>query len=135
MTKIGKCYLACVLLVVASLFSCKETRYRLNEVGAQSSIRAIRNAQTAYRSRQDRFGTLQELHSSGLIDAELASGVKDGYRIEVRVGQDSFTAIATPLEYNVTGSWSYYLDESGVIRGSSTKGKAPGKDDRPIRYQ
>lgn len=126
-----------LLIVVAGLPSCQQTRYRLNEVGAQSSLRLIRKAETAYRSqdRQNRFGTLQELHSSGLIDTDLASGAKNGYRFDVRVGKDSFTAIATPQEYNVTGSWSYYLDESGVIRGNVTKGKPPGVNDAPIRDQ
>ena len=137
-TKIRKCYLPCVLLiVVAGLPSCQQTRYRLNEVGAQSSLRLIRKAESAYRSKdqQSRFGTLQELHSSGLIDAALASGAKDGYRFDVRAGNDSFIAIATPHEYDVTGSWSYYLDESGIIRASVTKGRTPSINDAPIKDQ
>ena len=119
------------------LLSCEQTRYRLNEVNAQSSLRLIRKAESTYRSHdgQNRFGTLQELHSTGLIDAELASGTKNGYRYEVKVEKDSFTATATPLEYDVTGSWSYYVDESGVMRGSFTQGKLPGITDPPIRYQ
>lgn len=137
LTEISKCCLSCVLLiVVAGLSSCKETRSRLNEVAAQSSIRLIREAETIFRSHnQNRFGTLQELHSAGLIDAELASGTKLGYRYEVRVGKDSYTATAVPLEYDVTCSWSFYLDESGVIRGSPTKGRTAGIKDAPIRDQ
>jgi hypothetical protein len=78
LNEIGKSCLPCVLLiVVAGLLSCAQTRYRLNQVGAQSSLRLIRKAQTVYRSHnQNRFGTLQELHSADLIDAELASGTK-----------------------------------------------------------
>ena len=138
MAQAGKCCLSCVLLiVVACLLSCKETTCRLNEVGAQSSLRLIRKAESTYRSQdsQHRFGTLLELHARGLIEAELASGTKDGYRYQVNVGNDSFTAIATPLEYDVTGSWSFYVDESGVIRGSVTRGKLPDVNDRPVRYQ
>lgn len=138
LTKIGKSCLPFILLiVVAGLPSCQQTRSRLNEVSAESSLRLIRKAQIQYRSqnRENRFGTLQELHSSGLIDAGLASGAKNGYRFDVRVGKDSFTAIATPQEYDVTGSWSFYLDESGVIRGNVTKGKPPGVNDAPVRDQ
>ena len=138
LTNLNKCCLPCVLLIVATgLLSCKETRSRLNEVGAQSSIRLIRQAETTYRSQNDqyRFGTLQELHSSGLIDAELASGTKRGYRYDVRVGKGSYTATAVPVEYDVTGSWSFYLDESGVIRGSPTKGRPAGINDPPIKDQ
>lgn len=137
-TKISKgCLPFLLLIVMAGLPSCQQTRYRLNEIGAQSSLRLIRKAEATYRSQdgQNRFGTLQQLHSSGLIDADLASGAKNGYRFDVRVGKDSFTAIATPQEYDVTGSWSYYLDESGVIRGNVTKGKLPGINDAPIRDQ
>jgi hypothetical protein len=129
--------LHCILLiVVAGLLSCKETRSRLNEVGAQSSLRSIRKAQTTYRSHnQNRFGTLQELHSADLIDAELATGTKSGYQYDVRVGKDSYTATAVPVEYDITGSWSFYLDESGVIRGSPTKGRPAGITDAPIKDQ
>lgn len=137
LTNIGKCSLPCVVLfIVAGLLSCAQTRLRLNEVGAESSLRLIRKAQSVYRSHnQNRFGTLQELHSADLIDAELAGGTKDGYRFDVRAGQDSYTATAVPLEYDVTGSWSFYLDESGVIRGTPTKGKTPDVNDRPISDQ
>lgn len=126
-----------LLIVVAGLLSCAQTRYRLNEISAQSSLRAIRKAETTYRSQdpQNRFGTLQELHSSGLIEVDLASGTKDGYRYDVQVSKDSFSATATPLEYDVTGSWSFYLDESGIIRGRTTKGRLPDVNDAPIRYQ
>jgi hypothetical protein len=136
--KIGKRCLLCVLLmIVAGLASCKETRYRLNEVSAQSSLRLIRKAETIYRSQdqQHRFGTLQELHASGLIDADLASGTKAGYRYDLRAGKDSFTAIATPLDYDVTGSWSYYLDELGIIRANITKGRPANINDAPIKDQ
>ena len=138
LTNLDKSCLPCVLLIiVASLSSCAETRSRLNEVGAQSSIRLIRKAETIYRSQNDRnrFGTLQDLHSGNLIDAELASGTKRGYRFDVRVGKDSYTTTAVPLEYDVTGSWSFYVDESGVIRGSPTKGRPPGVNDAPIKDQ
>ena len=135
--EIRKCRLFCVLLiVVAGLLSCAQTRLRLNEVGAESSLGAIRKAETNYRSQnQNRFGTLQELHSAGLVDAELASGTKRGYRYDVRARNDSYTATAVPVEYDVTGSWSFYLDESGVIRGSASKGRTAGADDAPVRNQ
>jgi hypothetical protein len=138
-TEIRKLRLLCILVIVLAglLLSCKQTRYRLNEVSAQSSLRLIRKSESIYRSqdRQNRFGTLQQLHSSGLIDGGLASGTKDGYRYDLRVGTDSFSATATPLEYDVTGSWSYYLDESGIIRASITKDRPAGVNDAPIREQ
>lgn len=66
---------------------------------------------------------------------QLASGTKRGYRYDLSVGQGSYTVTAVPVEYEVTGSWSFYLDESGVIRGSPTKGKTPDINDRPISDQ
>lgn len=137
-TNLHKSCLPYVLLIVLpGLSSCNETRSRLNEVGAQSSLRSIRKAETIYRSQNDqnRFGTLQELHSASLIDAELASGTYRGYRYDIRIGKDSYIATAVPLEYDVTGSWSFYLDESGVIRGSPTKGRPASINDAPIKDQ
>ena len=100
-------------------------------------MRLIRKAQNTYRSqnRQNVFATLQELHSSSLIDAELADGTKGGYRYDVRVGKDAYSVTAVPLEYDVTGSWSFYLDQSGVIRASITKGRPADSNDAPIRDQ
>jgi competence protein ComGC len=137
LTKIGKCSLPWVVLItVAGLLSCAQTRLRLNQVGAESSLKLIRKAQSVYRlQNENRFGTLQELHAAGLIDAELASGTKGGYRYDLRAAQDSYTATAVPVEYDVTGSWSFYLDQSGVIRGSPTRGRTAGVNDPPIRYQ
>ena len=135
LTKIKKC-LPCLLIVLVGLSSCRETRSRLNEVVAQSSLRLIRKAETTYRSNnQNRFGTPQELHAAGLIDAELASGTNQGYRYDLRAGDDSYAVTAVPVEYGVTGDWSFYLDESGVIRGSPTKGRTAGIKDAPIRDQ
>lgn len=127
----------CLLIVVTGCLSCSQMTYRLNEVGAQSSLKLIRKAQTTYRSQdpQGRFGTLRDLHSKGLIDQELAGGIKSGYRFDIQVRNDSFAATATPLEYNVSGSWSFYLDESGVIRGTVRQGKAATVNDNPVRYQ
>ncbi|HEX7774019.1 MAG TPA: hypothetical protein VF435_16470 [Pyrinomonadaceae bacterium] len=100
-------------------------------------MRLIRKAETIYRSQnnRNRFGTLQELHSACLIDAELASGTNRGYQYDIRVGKDSYTVTAVPLEYDVTGSWSFYLDESGVVRGSPTKGRTASINDSPIKDQ
>src|SRR5215217_4300637 len=109
-SKVGKCFLWCVLLfVVTCLLSCKQMTCRLNEVGAQSSIRSIREAENTYRSQdgKNRFGTLLQLHARDLIDGKLASGTKDGYCYQVNVRNETFTAIATPLDYDVTGSWSF----------------------------
>lgn len=119
------------------MLSCTQTRCRLNEVGAQSSIRLIRDAESTYRSQdpQNRFGTLLQLYARDLIDGKLASGVKDGYRYQVNVGNNYFTATATPLEYDVTGSWSFYVDQSGLVRGSVTQGKLPGVNDAAVRDQ
>ena len=131
-----QCFLLC-LMVIAIVLSCRETTSRLNEIGAQSSLRLIRKAEVIYRSRDGlgRFGTLPELYSSGLIDEELARGIKNGYRYELEVRSGAFTAIATPIEYNVSGTWTFYLDESGVIRGHASKDKRPNVQDAPIRDQ
>jgi hypothetical protein len=100
------------------------------------SLRDIRVAESTYRTKNsmNQFGTLEQLHAGDPIDAELASGTKDEYRYKLELRERSFHVTAEPLKYNLTGTWSYYLDESGVIRVFVTRGKHPDVCDPPIRY-
>ena len=75
-----------------------------------------------------RYETLKELHKTGLIDAALGSGSKAGYRFELAALETSFKLTAIPVQYAETGDWSFYLDESGVIRGHTSNREATADD-------
>jgi hypothetical protein len=94
----------------------------MNIESALNSLRLLRVAEESYRFKLEhhRYGTLEELYNAGLIDAELGSGTKDGYRFELAPLEISFKLTAIPNQYGRTGDWSFYLDESGVIRGQTS---------------
>jgi hypothetical protein len=83
--------------------------------------------------------------ASGLVDAELAAGNKDGYTIRytiVPVGgnlpeeeankAETFGLAATPNEYGKTGRRSFFLDSAGVLRGADKQGALANSADPRI---
>lgn len=123
----------CLLTLVSA---CQLFEYRLNTEKAQTTIKTIRAAEKRFiaLNKGERYGELSELKSRGLIDPTLATGKQNGYYFEVIVEDRKFRALAVPIQYNRTGSWSFYVDESGVIKGTSLDRKA-NANDQPIRYQ
>jgi hypothetical protein len=60
----------------------------------------------------------------------------------VRVKNDSYEAVAVPIEFGETanqgtGGLSFYLDDSGIIRGAVKKGAEADTADPPLadRFQ
>jgi hypothetical protein len=45
---------------------------------------------------------------------------------------NKFEATAVPIEYGVTGTLSYFIDESGVLRGGDHGGGAATLADQPV---
>jgi hypothetical protein len=83
--------------------------------------------------------------ASGLVDAELAAGNKDGYTIRYNIlpaggslpEEDArkaatFGLAATPSEYGKTGRRSFFLDSGGVLRGADKHGGVAGSTDPRI---
>ncbi len=64
------------------------------------------------------------------IDEILGAGQKSGYNFAITTTGNTNTdevlwwATAWPIAYNQTGNRSFYIDESGVLRGSDTGGGA-----------
>jgi hypothetical protein len=66
---------------------------------------------------------LEELIDAGLLSKSLSEGLEQGYRFEVRANAKTFRGVAVPAEKDdklAYIGWSFYLDESGVIRGAHT---------------
>jgi type II secretory pathway pseudopilin PulG len=111
-----------------------------NEIAAVASLRQISTAAKIYSSRHGAFPqSLSAVGPSGagLIDADLASGQRQGYAFAyVERGQyrgqatDAFEASADPVVENQTGAIHYFVDETGVVRWR--KGNAAGRDSPPL---
>lgn len=112
-----------------------------NEGSAQSSLRTLHSAEATYQATrgQGKYGTLNELAAEGLIDAKLATGMKNGYVFTVEVtttelDDPGFKVVGVPETYRKTGVRSFYIDETGVIRAGDNHGAPSTKDDQPVDY-
>jgi hypothetical protein len=128
--------LACLLLLGVFLAGEPASASALaQEIGAIQQVRTLLSAQTMYYSQFGRYATkLEELGppakgsspsgaAADLIPADLAGGVRNGYRFTLAGSATAFTIHADPLKYPETGRRSFFSDESLVIR--QNRGAAP----------
>lgn len=127
-----------ILIAAVALPNLVAARRAAYEASALSSLSKIYSAQEAYQNEHVKFGTLADLERENLITPELASGLRNGYRFTVETvadrgdGLPGFVAVAVPNQYPHTGRRSFFLDESGVLRGGDFQGAAPTRYDTPI---
>jgi type II secretory pathway pseudopilin PulG len=102
-------------------------RASANEASAISSLRTMVSSQAMFYQgdlendgNYDYAESLTELETAELIDNVLGSGTKSGYLFHLESG-DPFSiwrASAVPVDNPTTGTRSFYVDETGVIRYS-----------------
>lgn len=126
-----------VLLLSLTLFGCKDKNAATksseakgsaqsiagNEASAIGSLRTITTAQALFKEigGTDSFGSLKQLGEKDLVDKELASGTKDGYKFTLKSDSMTFTITADPVEPGKTGTRYFFTDQSGQIRGDKNK--------------
>lgn len=111
-----------------------------NERSAIEGVKNIAAALETYRKTYSRFPeSLASLgpplhgaangEAAGLLDSDLATGMKNGYAFRyVVVGSSSsgaparFELAATPLRYGRTGRRSFFIDVSGGLHGADHQG-------------
>jgi hypothetical protein len=103
-----------------------------NEAMAQGSLRTVYSAEVTFQATHGdgQYATLDELIAANLIRKEMFE--KYGYRIEVTVSGKKFEATAVPIEYGVSGTISYFIDETGNLRGGDHGGGSASVSDQPI---
>jgi hypothetical protein len=103
-----------------------------NEAVAKGLLRTVYSAELTFRGMEGngRYATLDELASANLISKEAIE--KYGYRIDVTPGSEKFEATAVPIEYGVSGTISYFIDETGNLRGGDHGGGPASASDQPI---
>jgi hypothetical protein len=124
--------LSAILLICILAVSCnKGIKIRLNEDVAIAWMMKIRDAQRKYKETAGfgKYGRLDDLVKAGLLKAALNDGSDHGYRFEIRVDGDKYVAIAVPITYEETGYTSFFLNESGIIRGKWKGGEEANEGD------
>lgn len=111
-----------------------------NERSAATNLRAIHKAQMTYQATTGNgsYGDLSQLGEQGLVPPNLVQGVSGSYRFELSmIGESNagYEAVATPVEYGRTGQRSFFINESGVLRGADKNGAAANISDVQIVEQ
>jgi prepilin-type N-terminal cleavage/methylation domain-containing protein len=122
------------LLSAIAIPNILRSRHNANESAGLQSLRTLSTALEAYRANQTPPGFPRGLAQLGpglsdppYIDPVLAGGVKQGYRFQYNlVSRDRFFLFVQPTVFGVTGSRSFFVDETGVIRVSTTRARADG---------
>ena len=118
-----------IILIIATIALPKLNRAKMyaHETAAIKTLQTIHTAQTQYQSQFGKFAaSLTELgppqsgqpgpQAADLIDNNLASGEKSGYKYIVVGNQAGYTISAVPVAYNSTGSRCFYSDATMQIR-------------------
>jgi type IV pilus assembly protein PilA len=133
----GIAFIPMILIIAAiAIPNLLRARIAANEASSVSSVRTIVTAEDVYKSNYLVVGytcTLSNLDGYGesspsadhalLIDSQLASGSKSGYRFVLqncmsyeKGGPGKFQVLAYPVSRNQSGVRAFCSDETGVIR-------------------
>ncbi|MBN2096904.1 MAG: prepilin-type N-terminal cleavage/methylation domain-containing protein [Candidatus Omnitrophica bacterium] len=124
------------LLAAIAIPNLMRARLNANEAAAISALKTLVAAQTTYHTSNSTYaGALAILSNQTppYIDAVLASTTKQGYVFGTGGSATTFTATATPQTYQTTGVRSFFVDQSGVIRGLDNAGAAATVAAPPIQ--
>jgi len=118
-----------IILIIATIALPKLNRAKMyaHETAAIKTLQTIHTAQTQFQSQFGRFAvSLTELgppqsgqpgpQAADLIDNNLATGEKSGYKFIVTGNQSGYVISAVPVAYNSTGSRTFYSDQTMQIR-------------------
>lgn len=124
-----------VLLAVSGIASSENPPETVkNERAAMGVLWSISYAQRRYKEEKGSpsYASLEQLLEAQMVSKDMIEA--SGYKYEIMVSADGFAISAVPVEYGKTGKLSFYLDQSGTIRGADRGGAAATASDHPIAY-
>lgn len=122
------------MFTASEIINQKLSTLRSNEATAQWKLRMIHNTLNEYKQNTGRYGSLEELKAAGHFKEEYETLEAPGYEIKISDSGDKFEATATPTGYPKQGRRSFYIDQSGSLRGSDAGGKPASASDPVIDY-
>jgi DNA-directed RNA polymerase subunit RPC12/RpoP len=106
-----------VLLAGSLPFDWAVNRPYGNESSAISMLRTISSCEELFVTRYGRYATLRQLADKNLLDSQMKGGSRYGYYFDLNPsGSQSWWCVAYPREPGTTGSRSFYINETGVLR-------------------
>jgi len=124
-----------VILAVIAVPRLMRGKLAANEGDAIGALRTLSSAQTSFQASGSNdadndgvgeYGNFTDLSSAvpAFIDDSLGSGTKSGYYFLVttpavpNIAEIMWEATAFPISKSRTGSRTFYINESGILRGS-----------------
>jgi hypothetical protein len=125
--------LAMVAGTSAAMSSMKEGSPEMNEMIAISALSMIAGAEETYKAGPGKgtYGSIDMLANEKLVQKDVFE--KYGYHFDVNVSGDHFEATAAPAEYGKTGKRSFFLDQTGIVRGDDHGGGPASSADKPVQ--
>jgi type IV pilus assembly protein PilA len=114
------------------------SRIAAHEGSAIYSLRRIGAAEATFQSTRQKYGTLEELSAEHLIDRNLVTGERSGYKFKVKLSSygpsslPEYDAVAIPADYPYSGRRSFLIDETGVIYAADSHGGDASRSDPPL---
>lgn len=106
--------------------SCNRDVAIANTGKAMRHLRLLNQVEASYHSHRGQYADLSTLGRTGeaLIPHDLAEGQSDGYEYRIDATPTAYQITAWPLIYHQTGLFSFYSDETGIIRQAWGDAKA-----------
>jgi type IV pilus assembly protein PilA len=120
--------IAIILIILAvAMPRLSKSRMYAQEMAALQAIKAIHSAQTMYYSTFGKYAeTLAALGpptsgaagpaASDLIQEDLATGEKQGYKFTLTATPGGYVINANPIAFGTSGSRTFYSDQNMAIR-------------------
>jgi prepilin-type N-terminal cleavage/methylation domain-containing protein len=130
-----------IILIIAAIAipNLMRSKIQANETAAVGALKALQESTILYSNSYGGFphsltdmgpapsGTQASSAAADLIDSVLSSGVKSGYRFAYVPGATdpagnvlTYSITATPVSPGSTGQRSFFTDQSGTIRNTSS---------------
>ncbi|HLL76970.1 MAG TPA: hypothetical protein VK421_17075 [Pyrinomonadaceae bacterium] len=123
------------LWTASSLVGQKLAAQRSNESQALGQLYTVSHAQKMFKDNEGRYGTLEELRRANPdMFAHFDSLSAEGYEIKLTASGDRFEMTATPTGYPKQGRRSFYIDQTGRLRGGDLGGRPASATSDPVDY-
>ena len=109
--------IAIILIILAvALPKLTKARTYAQEMAAVKAISTIHTAETQYYSQYGQYATsIGQLGAAELIDRDLASGEKGGFKFTLQPTATGYAVAAVPVQFGTAGTHTYFSDQSMSI--------------------
>ena len=123
------------ILAAVSIPMMTRTKMISNETSVEQDLRTVSSALEMYRSGQNPPSYPPDLatlasEENPVLDPAITAGRQHGYYFTLASGSngDTYTCVANPISEGNTGTRSFCVDHTGVIKQYSSAIKSPGDE-------